>query len=116
MRGRWPAAAALAAALCGLGLSLPARADGKDWRYCVAQDEAGGRFYLTEAFATDKPIDEIERSFNAWLDRAGYNHRWGICPRSPSAFDAASDVAHAAHYNKSMGLEQRQIGWPDDVS
>jgi hypothetical protein len=91
----------------------PRPASAEDWRYCVARDEANGRFYLSEAFPSDKPIDSVEQAFNAFLDKTGVNHRWGICPRADNAFDAAADVARAAQYNKLMGLEQRIITWPD---
>jgi hypothetical protein len=91
----------------------PRSALAEDWRYCVAQDEANGRFYLSEAFPSDKPIDSIEHAFNAFLDKTGVNHHWGVCPRADNAFDAAADVAHAAQYNKLMGLEQRTVTWPD---
>ena len=99
-----------------LAVLLPVAAHAEDWRYCVAQDEPGGRFYLSEAFPTQKPINSVEQDFNAFLDKAGLNHGWGICPRAENAFDAAADVAHAARYNKLMGLDERKIAWPDQPS
>lgn len=106
-------AAALGVALTAL---LPVAAHAEEWRYCVAQDEVGGRFFLSEAFPTEKPIDAVEQDFNAFLDKAGLNHRWGICPKAGNAFDAAADVAHAARYNRLIGLDQRPIAWPDQPS
>lgn len=115
MRRRVASSLALSTALV-VAVLLPVSARAGDWRYCVAQDEADGRFYLSEAFPTEKPIDALERDFNAFLDKAGLPHGWGICPRAENAFDAAADVAHAARYNRLMGLDQRPIAWPDQPS
>lgn len=93
----------------------PSRAEDQ-WRYCVAQDEDGQRFYITEAFPSGVAIEVLERSFNVWLDRTGQPHRWGICPRSATAFDAAADVESAVRYNRKMGLVQQSVSWPDERS
>lgn len=93
----------------------PGRAD-EQWRYCVAQDEEGHRFFITEAFPTSTAIDALERSFNAWLDRSGEAHRWGICPRSDNAFDAAADVESAVRYNRKQGFVQQPVNWPETRS
>lgn len=89
---------------------------GEEWRYCVAQDELQHRFYITEAFSTEKGIDVLERQFNDYLDNAGLTHRWGICPRSPTPFEAAADVESATRYNRKLGLEPHPVDWPDTRS
>lgn len=96
-------------------LSTSGRAD-EQWRYCVAQDEDGHRFFITEAFPTATAIEDLERSFNAWLDKTGGPHRWGICPRSASAFEAAADVESAVRYNRRLGLEEQPVSWPETRS
>ncbi|MFO1150643.1 MAG: hypothetical protein U1E62_19885 [Alsobacter sp.] len=84
----------------------------QDWRYCVAQDEAARRVFVTPAFETDEPIDALERAFNHYLDAAAGNHHWGICPRAPSREMALDDIEAAARYNRMLGLAREDLGWP----
>jgi hypothetical protein len=113
MRRIWIALATiLLAAILLAAIHAPARAD-DPWRYCVAQDEGGHRVFITEAFPTSLDMELLERSFNAWLDKSGKPHRWGICPRSASAFDAAADVESAVKYNRRLGFVEQFVAWPD---
>ena len=90
-------------------VAVPARAE--DWRYCLAQNEAGRSVYVTRPFQTDRDIDTLEHAFNHRLDGDELPHTWGICPRSISPFGPERDVAHALDYNRGLGLRAILIEW-----
>lgn len=101
-------------AMAGLALAPagPARAS-EDWRYCLARDEGGRQVFLSEPFRSGDPLEELERTFNAWLDRSGLPHSWGICPRAPSSSAVELERRNAEQYNRQLGLQSRAVSWPE---
>ena len=105
----------LAAAGWALSPAGPASAS-EDWRYGLARDEGGRQVFLFQPFRSGDPLEELERTFNASLDRSGRPHSWGICPRAPSSAVAELERRKAEQDNRQLGLQSRAVSWPEPRS
>ncbi len=106
----------LSSVLIGVGALLtgPARSENDvDWRYCLAASETGRAIYISPAFPTTAPVEQLEKAYGEFLVRRGLPHDTPVCPRSHSEQDALLAREDAIAFNKGRGLLPADFTWRD---
>jgi len=89
--------------LFGVIASSVARADGVDWRFCVATDFAHRTAYLTNLFESEGSAKAVGGILGDVLTKSGASFQNVQCPLPSDRLTSEGKLATARRFIKSLG-------------